>query len=139
MAGPEDLSGFWLGFVGFLVGKFELPDMDRPCRINSIGCICRVCRVFIGEERPEEISAANTRGRSLSVGRPFWTPNGLQNATSGRSAICKSLRNLVGPPRFELGTSCTPNRVTGKLVLPYFQLLATKVVGRRLLKAVDLG
>jgi hypothetical protein len=25
-------------------------------------------------------------------------------------ACCKSLRNLVGPPRFELGTSCTPSK-----------------------------
>ena len=37
---------------------------------------------------------------------PVWTqltrPLGL--------GACKSLRNLVGPPRFELGTSCTPSK-----------------------------
>src|ERR1035437_7854931 len=37
--------------------------------------------------------------------RPFWTPGGLQTEALGRSSVCKSLGNLVGPPRFELGTS----------------------------------
>src|ERR1022692_4018525 len=27
-----------------------------------------------------------------------------------RVGVCKSLRDLVGPPRFELGTSCTPSK-----------------------------
>src|ERR1039458_7942747 len=40
----------------------------------------------------------------------FWTPVGLQTASPKRVGVCKSLRNLVGPPRFELGTSCTPSK-----------------------------
>jgi hypothetical protein len=41
--------------------------------------------------------------------RPFWTPGGLQRPCRAVPSICKSLTNLVGLPRFELGTSCTPN------------------------------
>ena len=51
------------------------------------------------------IGGARARSR-----RPFWTPVGLQTEVLGRSELCKSLRNLVGPPRFELGTSCTPSK-----------------------------
>src|SRR5580692_6253489 len=47
---------------------------------------------------------------SPATGDLFWTPSGLQNGMPGRSCVCKSLRNLVGPPRFELGTSCTPSK-----------------------------
>src|ERR1022692_245745 len=39
-----------------------------------------------------------------------WTPVGLQTRGLGRADVCNSLRNLVGPPRFELGTSCTPSK-----------------------------
>src|SRR5437899_10965508 len=40
-----------------------------------------------------------------------WTPLGLQNAAWNRTTARKSLlRNLVGLPRFELGTSCTPSK-----------------------------
>ena len=35
-----------------------------------------------------------------------WTPE----RRFGRTTVRKSLRNLVGPPRFELGTSCTPSK-----------------------------
>ena len=42
--------------------------------------------------------------------RPLWTPIGLQTAPLGGSGVCNSMRNLVGPPRFELGTSCTPSK-----------------------------
>jgi hypothetical protein len=35
-----------------------------------------------------------------------WTPN----AGLGGFGVCKSLSYLVGPPRFELGTSCTPSK-----------------------------
>src|SRR5580704_6801401 len=47
---------------------------------------------------------------SPATGDLFWTPSGLQNGMPRRSCVCKSLRNLVGPPRFELGTSCTPSK-----------------------------
>ena len=40
----------------------------------------------------------------------FWTPVGLQNAVLGGYPKRKSLRNLVGPPGFEPGTSCTPSK-----------------------------
>ena len=42
--------------------------------------------------------------------RWIWTPVGLQRPGWGGSGVCKSLRNLVGPPGFEPGTSCTPSK-----------------------------
>ena len=49
--GPRtDLAGFQRAFVGLDVGKFGLPDMDRPNSINGLNHICRECRVSIGEE-----------------------------------------------------------------------------------------
>src|ERR1051326_7133157 len=30
--------------------------------------------------------------------------------TLAESGVCKSMKTLVGPPRFELGTSCTPSK-----------------------------
>jgi hypothetical protein len=45
--------------------------------------------------------------------RSQWTPLGLQNAARRRTPARKSLRNLVGLPRFELGTSCTPSKRAG--------------------------
>jgi hypothetical protein len=44
----RDLSGFWLAFVGFNVGKMKLPDSNRPSVVNNFGCRCRECRVSIG-------------------------------------------------------------------------------------------
>src|SRR5262245_35477188 len=35
-----------------------------------------------------------------------WTPDEGVMTT----CVCKSLTSLVGPPRFELGTSCTPSK-----------------------------
>jgi hypothetical protein len=40
--------------------------------------------------------------------------------------VCKSLNYLVGPPRFELGTSCTPNRTSSNLFGPIFNYLHPK-------------
>jgi hypothetical protein len=37
-------------FVGFLVGKSWLPDMDEMSGINPLHCICRKCRVLSGVE-----------------------------------------------------------------------------------------
>src|ERR1700683_913782 len=39
-----------------------------------------------------------------------WTPVGLQTRNSKNVQGCKPLKRLVGPPRFELGTSCTPSK-----------------------------
>jgi hypothetical protein len=47
--------------------------------------------------------------KNVGRGTPLASIFGLQNATSEGSAVCKSLKNLVGLPRFELGTSCTPS------------------------------
>ncbi len=47
-----DMSGFWPENVGLHVGFLEPPDMNRPCRINSLSAKCRKCRVFIGVESP---------------------------------------------------------------------------------------
>src|ERR1700733_5476439 len=38
------------------------------------------------------------------------TPVGLQNGTFLGLSGCKSMRNLVGLPGFEPGTSCTPSK-----------------------------
>ena len=49
------MSGFWLGFVGFHVGKIWLPDKDQRSVINKFGFKCRECRVSVGAERLKEI------------------------------------------------------------------------------------
>jgi hypothetical protein len=48
--------------------------------------------------------------QAAAAGVHIWTPIGRQTGGPGRARACKSLRNLVGPPRFELGTSCTPSK-----------------------------
>lgn len=48
------MSGSGQRFVGFRVGKYCVPDIDRTRRINSLGHNCRECRVFIREEPPGE-------------------------------------------------------------------------------------
>jgi hypothetical protein len=47
---------------------------------------------------------------AAAAGVHVWTPIGRQTGGPERVGVCKSLRNLVGPPRFELGTSCTPSK-----------------------------
>jgi hypothetical protein len=42
--------------------------------------------------------------------RPFWTPFGLQKLGFPCCDGYKSMRNLVGLPGFEPGTSCTPSK-----------------------------
>jgi hypothetical protein len=42
----NEMSGFWQAFVGFLVGKFDLPDKHCPFGFNALDAICRVCRVL---------------------------------------------------------------------------------------------
>jgi hypothetical protein len=41
---------------------------------------------------------------------PKWTPVGLQNRVLAGVPGCYVLRNLVGLPGFEPGTSCTPSK-----------------------------
>jgi hypothetical protein len=69
---------------------------------------------------------------------PFWTPIGLQKEGLRTSLIRKSLKALVGPPRFELGTSCTPIRACRKWQDAYFQILANQADGARPLSLVDI-
>ena len=101
-------------YVGFVVGFFGLPDKHSPFAINQLDAICRVCRVFCRRREPQRIwgqkTVVPTGARTRTARRPFWTPLGLQNAPFGRTTVRKSLRNLVGLPRFELGTSCTPSK-----------------------------
>jgi hypothetical protein len=40
--------------VGWFVGKSEVPDTKSLCGISIMRSICRVCRVFIGVESPQE-------------------------------------------------------------------------------------
>jgi hypothetical protein len=49
-----DLSGFWSRFVGFHFGFLDLPDMEWPSLVKSLGCNRRVCRVFIEVESSRE-------------------------------------------------------------------------------------
>ena len=51
-----------------------------------------------------------------------WTP---ECGGWGRE-VCRSLRNLVGPPGFEPGTSCTPNRTAEMRQLNYFRWLTVQ-------------
>jgi hypothetical protein len=108
------MSGFPLSFVGSPVGFWSVPDIDASRTINSLRGKCRVCRVLIGVESVCESQSElwqygnhrQTSGGGIPSLDSGWTPNVLRL----KSAICKSLRNLVGPPRFELGTSCTPSK-----------------------------
>ncbi len=53
---------FVVCLVGFLVGKFGLPDMEKISGINSLDGKCRVCRVFIGEESAGEFGVDDSAG-----------------------------------------------------------------------------
>ena len=98
-----------------LSGKFAKPDISKRLHANGLTAKCRVCQVFSGRREPRR-----KRGHfaESTLGVRFWTPVGLQRGGWGRSAVCKSLRNLVGPPRFELGTSCTPSNKYQSLTDP---------------------
>src|ERR1035437_4029739 len=61
-------------------------------------------------ELPGLCTAIRRARRRWPAGVQFCTPVGLQTAGLGRVSACNSLRYLVGPPRFELGTSCTPSK-----------------------------
>ena len=77
----------------------------------SLGPNCRECRVSTGGESLHETRPGHSFWTNGSPHRrPFWTPVGLQNRTSKRSAVRNSLSYLVGPPGFEPGTSCTPSK-----------------------------
>ena len=43
----------------------------------------------------------------------FWTPHWMPERLRKNASARKSLRNLVGPPGFEPGTSCTPSKEAG--------------------------
>ena len=68
---------------------------------------------FSQEERAPENSVTFRRIPDLREGKCGVPWNGLQvdshTEDCGASHRCKSLRNLVGPARFELATSCTPS------------------------------
>jgi hypothetical protein len=68
----------------------------------------------------------------------IWTPSGLQKGVPGRSIACNYLRNLVGLPRLELGTSCTRNRAMEIDQVAYFQTLEPVDFAAALLKFVDV-
>src|SRR5579872_6198256 len=100
--------------------------MSQSCCINDLDPKCRVCRVFLGVERPQEflraIRSNSPIGENLgtdSARGGVWTPIGLQVRRSKRSTLCRSLRYLVGPPRFELGTSCTPSKIRASVSPPF--------------------
>src|ERR1035438_3456259 len=58
---------------------------------------------FLQEERgARDLSAFWCATRKLGAGVHFWTPSGLQNVPFDQCLNCKSMRNLVGLPRFEL-------------------------------------
>ena len=114
----SDLSGFLGQFVGFVVGFLGLPDTHLICVINELEANCRVCRVFLGVESSGEFGERKNGGHRrranmtapASVLDSTWTPLGLQKPEWRRTTVRMSLRNLVGLPRFELGTSCTPSK-----------------------------
>ena len=56
----DRLSGFRLKFVGLFVGFLSLPDKYSPNGISGLHAICRVCRVLLGVESPQEIGASNS-------------------------------------------------------------------------------
>src|SRR5664280_2436825 len=94
-----------------MAGFLGRPDIDRPCGINGLSPKCRVCRVLVGGESPREFEPlfgvlGNRSRRSPGFGLQLR----LQTEGLRRSEVCKSLKRLVGPPRFELGTSCTPSK-----------------------------
>jgi len=101
------LSGSWLAFVGSHVGKFGLPDKDQSSVVNNFGCKCRVCRVFIEGERPEEIrtvdwnenGTADAKSNARGLWRPFWTPVGLRRAYIPAAGNGKSMKCFGGPGR----------------------------------------
>jgi hypothetical protein len=81
--------------VGPLSGSSDEPDMRNRLRFNGLSQKCRVCRVLY---RGERASDERPEGWDTAGGVHF-----------GLHCVCMSLRNLVGLPRFELGTSCTPS------------------------------
>ena len=98
LAAGTHLSVFWRQFVGLHVGLLGLPDKSQPCGINKLGAKCRVCRVFIGGERPGAFGGrklGSTKCVKTSASESsVWTPVGLHRQTWGTSAVCKSLRNF---------------------------------------------
>src|SRR5580700_6216774 len=48
--------------------------------------------------------------RALAGWRPALDSNWTPKADFEVFGLCNSLRNLVGPPGFEPGTSCTPSK-----------------------------
>ena len=99
-----NLSGSLLGFQSIL-------DRDCRFRINSLRAKCRVCRVLL--RRREFPSLALDAGR-CSRGVQRSPRFGLQvdaKTHLERNVSAVSIWGvLVGPPRFELGTSCTPSK-----------------------------
>src|ERR1035441_10183988 len=81
--------------------------LDRPCGISDLSPKCRVCRVLAGGESPRESEPLFGVLGNRSRRSPGF---GLQTEALRGSEVCNSLRYLVGPPRFELGTSCTPSK-----------------------------
>src|SRR5450755_3529809 len=91
-------------------GFREEPDISFTNRMIRLWRKCREWQVFLGGERCHELQKMFCVRRRGSPGIYVWTPVGLQIASPVNVGMCKSLRNLVGPPRFELGTSCTPSK-----------------------------
>ena len=54
------------------------------------------------------------------------------------STACKCMTSLVGPPGFEPGTSCTPNRCRLVFEAASFEIFLTQGVVRLLLNVIEL-
>jgi hypothetical protein len=64
------MSAFVLAFVGLLDGKFGLPDKGQSSAVNNFRLKCRVCRVSVGVERPEETDYSITSETSVENAQP---------------------------------------------------------------------
>ena len=106
--------GFFSGSVRSMSGSLEPPDMSATWGTSRLWLKCRECRVLAAGVRREVARRLDTRNRIGAIrseAEPqLWTPSGRQTRVLSRSAGCKSLRNLVGLPGFEPGTSCTPSK-----------------------------
>jgi len=89
------------GFLCYLTHIATLESIGYPENVG-VGGFLREKIVPAAHKQKTEESPDSFHGSAPEV------QNGLQNVAYKNCLDFKSLGNLVGPPRFELGTSCTP-------------------------------